>query len=169
MVVIRKARLRLVYVLAIIFSGVFAFFGKKAPSWAREAEKEHSAKIFNQEFFQGPQIQDSGTLIAQASDGSTVKRSFTVNDRAFTDRAFTDRAFTIKDRAFTVMPGDRAFTYRDPETITVESFFTSKDQVQSVNQQLADMLQAIQTKIQGGEKLTEGEMALLVQLGSVNK
>lgn len=150
MATVKKVRSFGIYVLAILISGFFSFFGKSSPSWAMEAKQDHSAKVFNEAFH-------PTTALPQFSDNLEIeiKKPKTLLAQA---EIIDDRAFTYNDSV------QRAFTTPINRVFTIERMFTLSSQVDAVNGQLNLIFDEIQRKIQAGESLTPGEMALLVQL-----
>jgi len=150
MATVKRAKYYGIYVLAILVSGLFSFFGKTSPAWTMDAKQAQNSKIFNEAFLpieNAPEfssnlkieVEQPQTLLAQAE---------IVDDRAFTYNSNANRAFTT--------PVNRVFT--------IERMFTSPTQVDAVNASLTAIFNEIERKIQAGETLTIGEMALLVQL-----
>lgn len=177
MATIHQAKKGLVYTLAILVGGIFSFMGKPAPTWAKEAKKQHSAKIFNDDFVGFTHAEGNKPLYAQNSEDNT--RVFTQpSDRVFTvtndagasgsdNRVFTspgDRVFTSPGNRVFTSPGNRVFSSPANRVFSIDRVFTAPEQAEQVNQQLEDLMKGIQSKVQNGDALTAGEMALLIEI-----
>lgn len=111
MTAVRKARSHLVYLFALLISGIFSLFGKPAPSWASEASQQHHARVFNESFrvAQTNTTADPRYIKLQTKDSNT-RAVFPANQRdVFPDNPASDRAvFPAGERA--VFPDNPAAT-----------------------------------------------------------
>lgn len=166
MTAVRKARSHLVYLFALLISGIFSLFGKPAPSWASEASQQHHARVFNESFRVAQTNTTADPRYIQNKDSNT-RAVFPANQRdVFPDNPASDRAvFPAGERAvFPDNPGLERLVYE--RAVFNDSVTAQNPEI--VNLDISAAIDSINAKIQNNIELTVVEKAFIHSI-KINK
>ena len=159
---IRKAKGYLVYLMALVISAIFSWFGRPGPTWAEDVKQEHSAKIFQdtyrQETYRIAQTQTN------TGDRYVYNSPTTTRDTVY--RPSNENIYGKgADLGIQLNPAVEKEILEHTVTNTTVNYFQSPD---TANTEITQAIDAINLKIQNKQELTALEKAFIYSL-QINK